>query len=120
MTETEQQTLPPSRQPADIAAGIAKDGQENLAGLEVVSVGSIFASDVGGELYLQLYIALPNRAGDDFVVHLITLAHVQDIPHASQSHGLDHGARNAFRPRPDLATSWHSPNTAKKNGPMSA
>ena len=30
------------------------------------------------KLYLQLYIALPNRAGNDFVVHLITLAHVQD------------------------------------------
>jgi len=24
---------------------------------------------MGGELYLQLYIALPNRAGNDFVVH---------------------------------------------------
>jgi hypothetical protein len=32
----------------------------------------------GSELYAQLYIVLPNRAGDDFVVHLITLAHVQD------------------------------------------
>jgi hypothetical protein len=36
MTTTEQQTLPPSPQPAEIAAGIAKDAQENLAGLEVV------------------------------------------------------------------------------------
>jgi len=29
----------------------------------------IFADEMGGELYLQLYIALPNRAGNDFVVH---------------------------------------------------
>jgi hypothetical protein len=41
-----------------------------LAGLEVVNVGSIFADEVGGELYLQIYIALPNRAGNDFVAHL--------------------------------------------------
>jgi hypothetical protein len=40
-----------------------------------VHVGSIFADEVGGgELYLQVYVALPNRAGDDFVAHLITLA----------------------------------------------
>jgi len=34
---------------------------------------------MGGELYAQLYTVLPNRAGDDFVAHLITLAHVQDV-----------------------------------------
>jgi hypothetical protein len=39
-----------------------------------VHVGSIFADEVGGELYLQVYVALPNRASDDFVAHLITLA----------------------------------------------
>jgi hypothetical protein len=33
---------------------------------------------MGGNLYLQVYIVLPNRAGNDFVAHLITLAHVQD------------------------------------------
>jgi len=45
-TETEQQTLGPSLQPGEIAAGIAKDAQENLAGLEVVNVGSIFADEI--------------------------------------------------------------------------
>jgi hypothetical protein len=44
----------------------------------VVNVGHIFADDVAGERYLQVYIVLPNRASDDFVVHLITLAHLQD------------------------------------------
>jgi hypothetical protein len=62
MTETEQQTLGPSLQPGEIAAGIAKDAQENLAGLEVVSVGSIFTDEMAGELYLQVYIVLPSRA----------------------------------------------------------
>ena len=28
-------------------------------------------------MYLQVYVALPNR--DDFVAHLITLAHVQEV-----------------------------------------
>jgi hypothetical protein len=41
MTETEQ--LGPLLTPSDIAAGIAKDAQENLAGLDVVSVGPLFA-----------------------------------------------------------------------------
>jgi hypothetical protein len=79
MTETETQPLPPSAQPADIAAGIAKDAQENLAGLDVVSVGPMFANEIAGELYAQVHIVLPNRAPDDFVVHLITLVHVQDL-----------------------------------------
>jgi hypothetical protein len=50
-----------------------------LAGLDAVHAGSIFADEIGGELYLQVYVALPNRAGDDFVAHLITLAHVKDV-----------------------------------------
>jgi hypothetical protein len=45
----------------------------------VVNVGNIFADDLNAACYLQVYIVLPNREGDDFVVHLITLAHVQDI-----------------------------------------
>jgi hypothetical protein len=38
-----------SAQPADIA----KDTQENLGSLDVVSVGSISADEMGGELYGQ-------------------------------------------------------------------
>jgi hypothetical protein len=37
-------------------------------GLDVVSVGHIFVDDMGGEPYAQLYIVLPNREGDDFVM----------------------------------------------------
>ena len=63
----------------DIALGVAKDAQENLGGLDVVSVGPIFADKMGGDLYLQLYAVLPNGAGDDFAVPPITLAHVEHL-----------------------------------------
>ena len=46
MTETEQQAPGPSLQPSEIAAGIAKDAQENLAGLHVVNVSHMFADVV--------------------------------------------------------------------------
>jgi len=65
---------PQDRTWSDIAAGIAKDAQENFAGLDLLSVGRIFVD----ELYAHIYIVLPNRAGDDLVICLITLAHVQD------------------------------------------
>ena len=58
---------------------MAKDAQENHAGLDVVTVSPAFSDEVGGELYRRLYVIPPNRAGDDFVGHRITLAHVQDI-----------------------------------------
>jgi hypothetical protein len=45
----------------------------------VVTVSPVFTDEVAGELYRQLYVILPNRAGDDFVGHRITLAHVQDM-----------------------------------------
>ena len=38
-----------------------------------------FTDEMGNELYAQLYTVLPNRAGDDFVAHLITMAYVQDV-----------------------------------------
>jgi hypothetical protein len=58
---------------------MAKDAQENHAGLDVVTVSPAFTDEVGGELYRRLYVIPPNRAGDDFVGHRITLAHVQDL-----------------------------------------
>jgi hypothetical protein len=107
----------PSLQPGEIAAGIAKDAQENLAGLDVVSVGNIFADNVAGDRYLQVYIVLPDRAGDDFVVHLITLAHVQDILLAQINRtALIMALETHFGRVQILATSWHSQNTARKNG----
>jgi hypothetical protein len=85
MTETEQQTPGPSLQPGEVAANIAKDAQENLAGLEVVSVGSMFADEMAGELYLQVYIVLPNRAGDE-LDH--ACARSRHPVRSNQSHGL--------------------------------
>jgi hypothetical protein len=70
----------------DAAARIAKDGQENLDGLDVVSVGPMWANDVDGETYIELYAVVPDHEGDDFVVRLITLAHVQDVLLAQINH----------------------------------
>jgi hypothetical protein len=63
MTETEQQPLPPSPQPADIAAGIAKDAQENLGGLDLVSVGPLFAEPRpgGGGVRYSVLVVVPER-----------------------------------------------------------
>jgi hypothetical protein len=74
MTETEKQPLPPTMIPADIAQGTAKDAQEHLGGLDVISVGPMFADEYAGDLYLHLYTVLPNREGHDFVTNLVTLA----------------------------------------------
>jgi hypothetical protein len=102
MTETEQQTPGPSLQPGEVAANIAKDAQENLAGLEVVSVGSMFADEMAGELYLQVYIVLPNRAGDGRGALDHSCARSRHPARAGQCHGSDHCARNPFRPRADF------------------
>jgi hypothetical protein len=55
--------------PADIAQGIAKDAQEHLGGLDVISLGPIFADEYAGDryrqLYTQLYTMLPDHEGDD-------------------------------------------------------
>jgi len=76
MTDAEKRPLPPTMIPADIAQGIAKAAQEHLGGLDVMSVGSIFADEYAGDLYLQHYTVLPNREGDDFVTNLVTLAYI--------------------------------------------
>ena len=68
MTETEQQRLGPSLQPGQIAANIARDAQENLAGLEVVSVGPMYAEQVPGAVRYGVVVIVPERGGKDFVV----------------------------------------------------
>jgi hypothetical protein len=50
MTETEKPPLLPTMIPADIAQGIAKDAQEHLGGLDVISLGPIFADEYAGDL----------------------------------------------------------------------
>ena len=74
MTETEKQPLPPTMIPADIAQGVAKDAQEHLGGLDVISVGPIFADEYDGDRCRQPYTMLPNRVGDDVVTNRVTLA----------------------------------------------
>jgi hypothetical protein len=78
MTETEKQPSLPIMMPADIAQSIVKDAQEHLGGLDVISIGPIFADEYAGDVYLQPNTVLPNREGDDFVTNLATLAYAQD------------------------------------------
>jgi hypothetical protein len=97
MADAEKPPLPPTMIPADIAQGIAKDAQEHLGGLDVISVGPIFADEYAGDRYLQLYAVLPNREGDNFVTKLVTLAYVQDTLVAQINRTtLNHGARTDF------------------------
>jgi hypothetical protein len=77
MTETEKQPLLSIITPADIAQGIAKDAQEHLGALDVISIDPIFADEYAGDMYLQPNTVLPNREGDDFVTNLVTLAYAQ-------------------------------------------
>jgi hypothetical protein len=52
-----------ARRPADIAAGIAKDARENLGGLDVVSVGSVFAREIQGVMCHLVVAIVPDRDG---------------------------------------------------------
>jgi hypothetical protein len=69
MTETEQaeaawrtaMTMPA------VAELIAKDARENLAGVEVVSVGSVFAREIQGVQCYAVVAIVPDRDGKDFV-----------------------------------------------------
>jgi hypothetical protein len=57
----------------DVAAMIAKDARENLGGLDVVSVGSVFAREIQGvQCYLVVAI-VPDRDGKDFVPSQVIL-----------------------------------------------
>jgi hypothetical protein len=60
-----------------VAAMIAKDARENLGGVEVVSVGSVFAREIQGvQCYLQCYLVVaivPDRDGKDFVPSQVIL-----------------------------------------------
>jgi hypothetical protein len=75
MTETEQAeaALRMALALPDVAAMIAKDARENLGGVEVVSVGSVFAREIQGvQCYLVVAI-VPDRDGKDFVPSQVIL-----------------------------------------------
>jgi hypothetical protein len=95
MTESEQQTLPRQMQRADIAAGIAKDAQENPTGLDVVSVGNTFAGEVGGEQYLQLSHRPAQSRGRRFRGAPYHCCPRSRCPAHTNQSGIDHGARNS-------------------------
>jgi hypothetical protein len=51
----------------DVAALIAKDARENLGGVEVVSVGSVFAREIQGVICHAVVAIVPDRDGKDGV-----------------------------------------------------
>ena|ERR1700741_3135479 len=58
------------------AAMIAKDARENLGGLDVVSVGSVFAREIQGVMCHAVVAIVPDRDGKDFVPSQVIL----DVP----------------------------------------
>jgi hypothetical protein len=52
--------------PQDIANGIAEGAQKNLDGLDVISIGPMWANDVDGQTYIEVYAVLPKDGGKDF------------------------------------------------------
>jgi hypothetical protein len=57
----------------DAAAMIAKDARENLGGVEVVSVGSVFAREIQGVQCHAVVAIVPDRDGKDFVPSQVIL-----------------------------------------------
>jgi len=67
----------------DVAAMISKDARENFGGLDVVSVGSVFAREIQGvQCYLVVAI-VPDRDGRDFVPSEVILDTAQNYLAAS-------------------------------------
>jgi hypothetical protein len=57
----------------DAAARITKDAQENLAGIDVVSVGPLFVESVPGGFQYSIVAIVPDRDAKDFTPSLVLL-----------------------------------------------
>jgi hypothetical protein len=79
MTATSTPTLDMLSNMRDVAALIADDARENLAGVDVISIGPLHAAEPapGGTRYSVVAI-VPDRTGEDCVSNLITLDIAQD------------------------------------------
>jgi hypothetical protein len=67
----------------DVAAMIAEDARENLGGLDVVSVGSVFAREIQGVQCHAVVAIVPDRDGKDFVPNQVILDVTQNYTVAS-------------------------------------
>ena len=57
----------------DAAARITKDAQENLAGIDVVSVGPLLVESVSGGFQYSIVAIVPDRDAKDFTPSLVLL-----------------------------------------------
>jgi hypothetical protein len=66
MTATSQPTLDTLPSMRDVAAVIAKDARENLAGVDVISVGPLYSEQAPGGVQYSVVVIVPERGGKDF------------------------------------------------------
>jgi hypothetical protein len=64
----------------NVAAIIAQDARENRAGVDVISVGPVFAALTPLGLRFNVATILPDRSGQDFVAHDVVLDAAPDEP----------------------------------------
>jgi hypothetical protein len=62
--------------PVDIAVGIAKDAQENLDGLDVVSIGPMWLGEAD---QIEVYAVVPKDGGKDFAANIVTLGTTESV-----------------------------------------
>jgi len=62
----------------EVAAVIAKNARENVAGADVISVGSLFAEPRPGGVQYSVVVTVPERSGKDFGPSFVMLDVAQD------------------------------------------
>ena len=62
----------------DVAAVIAKDARENLAGVDVISVGPLYSEQAPGGVQYSVVVIVPERGGKDFSPSFVMLDIAQD------------------------------------------
>jgi hypothetical protein len=78
MTATSQPTLDALPNIRNVALVLAADARENLDGVDVVSVGPLYAEQVPGGVQYSVVVIVPDRTGKDCVSSLVTLDIAQD------------------------------------------
>ena len=78
MTATSTPTLEMLPNMRDVAATIAKDARESWAGVDVVSIGPVFAELGSGGMQYSVVVIVPERGRKDFAPSHIILDIAQD------------------------------------------
>jgi hypothetical protein len=70
----------------NVAAVLAKDASENLAGVDVISVGPLYAEQMPGGMQYSVVVIVPERGGTDFAPSLATFRRKNRIFGSTQAH----------------------------------